>query len=183
MALKLKKSVVTFVKDLLKEFVVCFLAVLLIGNFVIRPIEVKGSSMYPTLEDNNYGLTNVIGRKIGEIERFDIVIIKMDTSEKYLVKRVIGLPGETIEYKDNQLYINEMVVNEDFLDQEYVQSYDIFTSAFGPVTLGNDEYFCLGDNRPHSTDSRYYGAFKDKQITSKGALILYPFKNIGIKSW
>lgn len=109
--------------------------------------------MYPTLKDKQV----VRVSKIKEINRFDIVIAKKH--DNYLiVKRVIGLPNEKIEYKDNHLYINEKPVTESFIDL-YLTKTEDFT-----YTLKDDEYFLLGDNREYSTDSRELGAFKKEKL-------------------
>lgn len=118
-------------------------------NFII----VSGNSMYPTFKDKQV----VRVSKIKEINRFDIVIAKKH--DNYLiVKRVIGLPNEKIEYKDNHLYINEKPVTESFIDL-YLTKTEDFT-----YTLKDDEYFLLGDNREYSTDSRELGAFKKEKL-------------------
>ena len=173
------KEVLLFVRDV----AVCMAVVLLISNFVIRPVEVLGSSMYPTLQDKEFGFSNLIGMRMDGIRRFDIVIIYVDPKEKYLVKRVVGLPGETVSYTGGQLYINGEAVAEEFFDEEYRSSFSTFMEDVKPVTLGEDEYFCLGDNRPHSSDSRVYGPFKSEQIRSKGILVLFPFSKIGLHTW
>lgn len=153
-------------------------------HFFIRPIRVDGSSMYPTLETDSLGISNVLGIRLGHLERFDIAIIYLKDEGKYLVKRVIGLPGETVSYQDGKLYIDGNMMSEDFLDRDYVESYDgIFMKDVEEITLGEDEYFCLGDNRPRSKDSRFYGPFKKEQIRCKGALIIYPFSDFGLKAW
>ena len=85
---------------------------------------------------------------------------------------------KSIEYKDNILYINNEAVSEEFLNEEYKSQYPIFTEDFGPVQLSDDEYFCLGDNRINSKDSRYYGAFDAKQIKGVVNLMLWPFEVI-----
>lgn len=109
--------------------------------------------MYPTLKDKQV----VKVSKIKEISRFDIVIAKKH--DNYLiVKRVIGLPNEKIEYKDNHLYINEKPVTEDFIDL-YLTKTEDFT-----YKLEGNEYFLLGDNREYSTDSRELGAFKKEKL-------------------
>lgn len=174
------KEVLSFIKELL----ICMITVLLITNFVVRPVQVKGNSMYPTLEDNAIGVSNTLGRNIGTIERFDIVIIYVPDKDEYLVKRVIGLPGETVSYFNGQLYINDEAVEETFLDQSYVESYgSAFMNDVEPITLGEGEYYCLGDNRPHSSDSRVYGPFKKENIKSKGIFIVWPLSDFGAQTW
>lgn len=173
-------EVFSFIKDL----VICMVAVFLLTNYVVRPVQVKGNSMYPTLNDGALGVSNTLGFHTSEIKRFDIVIIYVPEKNEYLVKRVIGLPNETVSYSNGQLYINGEAVEETFLSQEYVESYG---SGWMPditeVTLGDDEYYCLGDNRPHSSDSRYYGPFKKENIKSKGIFIAWPLSEFGAQTW
>ncbi|MBR2677368.1 MAG: signal peptidase I [Solobacterium sp.] len=170
--------------DLLKTFMVCMILVSLFVNFVARPIRVQGSSMYPTLTSNALGFANVYGKKFGSLKRFDIAIIYLKDKKEYLVKRVIGLPGETVQYSNGTLQVNGKTIEEPFLDTPYRKNWgDGFMEDVSPVTLGEGEYFCLGDNRPSSRDSRYYGAFTDDQIIAKGAFIFYPFSEFGVKSW
>ncbi len=174
------KEALLFVRDM----AVCMAIVLVIANYVIRPVQVIGSSMYPTLEDKEFGFSNLIGLRTDGVERFDIVVIYVDPKEKYLVKRVVGMPGETISYSGGKLYINGEEMAEDFLDAEYRASFGVdFMEDMAPVTLGEDEYFCLGDNRPHSSDSRVYGPFKREQLRSKGVLVVFPFNKMGIHTW
>jgi signal peptidase I len=173
-------EVFSFIKDL----VICMVAVFLLTNYVVRPVQVKGNSMYPTLEDGSLGVSNTLGYHTSEIKRFDIVIIYVPEKNEYLVKRVIALPGETVSYSNGQLYINGEAVEETFLSQEYVESYGSgWMPDISEVTMGDDEYYCLGDNRPHSTDSRYYGPFKKENIKSKGIFIAWPLNDFGTQTW
>lgn len=173
-------EVLSFVRDL----IVCMAIVLVITNFVVRPVQVKGSSMYPTLNDSARGFSNVLGYRISGLKRFDIAIIYLPEKDEYLVKRVIGLPGETVSYSNGQLYINGDPVAEPFLNEKYEESYgSAFMEDVAPVKLGKDEYYCLGDNRPHSSDSRYYGPFKKENIISKGIFIMWPLNQFGVESW
>ena len=173
-------EVFSFIKDL----VICMVAVFLLTNYVVRPVQVKGNSMYPTLEDGSLGVSNTLGYHTSEIKRFDIVIIYVPEKNEYLVKRVIALPGETVSYSNGQLYINGEAVEETFLSQEYVESYGSgWMPDINEVTMGDDEYYCLGDNRPHSTDSRYYGPFKKENIKSKGIFIAWPLNDFGTQTW
>ncbi len=165
--------------DITKNFIFALLIVLLLTHFVIRPVQVKGPSMYPTLQNNELGFTNVIKRTTQKITRFEVVIALLDSNEQ-IVKRVIGLPGETLEFKDDVLYINGEAVEQTFLDDEYVATQKsmtqdkLFTEDFGPITLGDDEYFLMGDNRLHSTDSRYFGPFTSDKIIACSVYVWWP---------
>ena len=177
----------SFVKELLsffKELVICCAVVMVLCNFVVRPIRVSGDSMYPTLQNNNIGFANILGYKTSGVERFDIVIVYLAERDEYLVKRVIALPGETMSYTDGRLCINGEAIEEDFLNTEYAEGYgNYFMEDIPEITMGNDDYYCLGDNRPHSSDSRVYGAFSSEDIIAKGAFIIFPFSNFGVKTW
>lgn len=131
-------------------------------HYVLVPVVVEGTSMQPTLQPNNVGLMNALDR---EPQRFDIVIAvsKQDPNSSW-IKRCIALPNETIEYKDGVLYIDGSTIDQPFLADGYDRCDD-----FGPITLGEDEYFLMGDHRDASIDSRYFGAFKQSEI--KGTLL------------
>ncbi len=179
-----KKSAFSEVISFIRDLAICMVIALLVTNFIISPVRVSGRSMYPTLEDSSIGFSNILGFKLGHLNRFDIAIIYIPEKNEYLVKRVIGLPGDTVSYTNGQLYIDEEPVEESFLDGSYKAQYgDHFMTDVEPITLGDDEYYCLGDNRPHSTDSRFYGPFKKENIRSKGIFILYPFSNAGAETW
>lgn len=173
------------VLDFLKLLVFWFLIFLVITKFFVNPIQVIGNSMHPTLVDQERGFSSVISKHF-DIERFDIVVVEAPGNPNdHWVKRVIGLPNETISYKDEVLYINGNAVEQDFLDETYVASeteiYGEFTENFGPITLKEDEYFLMGDNRKHSTDSRRVGAFSKEDITSVGIFVYFPLSEFGGK--
>ena len=174
-----KKETVSFIKEL----VICFLLVYFMKSFILMPVQVRGESMIPTLKNGELAFSNLIGCRISGLRRFDIAIIRIDEKDEYIVKRVIGLPGETLSYADDQLYINGEPVDEPFFNEEYRSQFDEFTEDIEPVTLKEDEYFCMGDNRVNSTDSRYYGPFKKEQISSKGLFAFWPFSEFGVHTW
>jgi signal peptidase I len=179
-----KPSLMKEIFSFLRDVIISLIIGLLLIHFVIRPVQVEGSSMYPTLQNRAIGVSNLLGYRMDGIKRFDIVIIYEEESDKYLVKRAIGLPGETISFKNGKLYINGEKTAEDFLNSSYKDSYNgVFTDDMDEITLGEEEYFCMGDNRPHSTDSRYYGPFKRDRIISKGIMILYPLNQFGPRNW
>lgn len=114
---------------------------------------VSGNSMEPNFKDGNI----VLLQMVYNLKRFDVVTIKTD-DYGIVIKRVIGLPNETIEYKDDSLYVNGEFVEDTFGSG--------ITNDF-KITLNNDEYFCMGDNRQNSIDSRDLGPFKEKYIIAK----------------
>ena len=163
----------SFLKETIETLLISGVILFILLKFFIYPCRVDGTSMYPTLHDNDIGHSFIITKNIG-VNRFDICVIKLnDEYGKKIVKRVIGMPNETIEYKDNVLYIDGVKYEEDYLK-------DVTTNDFS-VKLNDDEYFCLGDNRNNSKDSRYYGAFSKDMIISTHVLVLYPFNNFGVK--
>lgn len=178
-----KNKILKEITEFIKMFAITWVVVFLFANWIARPVRVTGLSMYPTLHDRDFGFSSIIGLAIDKpaLERFDIVVIHLNSRryDNMIVKRVIGLPGELVEYRDNQLYIDGTAVAEPFLDTEYARNYYPerqmdFTNDF-VIQLDEGEYFCMGDNRPESSDSRVYGPFKRDVITSKSIYLLYPF--------
>ncbi len=175
----------SFLKDVITMVVIYIIINLVIVQFFFRPFRVEGESMHPNLESHELGFSNVFSYRKNKAQRFDIVIVFRPETKQHLVKRVIGLPGETVRYEYDKLYINDEYVEEPFLDKDYMElitndrNID-FTSDFGPVVLGDDEYYLLGDNRPRSSDSRIYGPFKEEQLKSKNGFVFYPFNRIRI---
>lgn len=162
-------------KSNIKEYISYVLVIavaLLVKEFVFTLIIVNGESMDPTLNDNDIMILNKFSYHFEEIERFDIVVCEDD--EEYLIKRVIGLPGEIIFYKDNKLYINGEYIDEEF-------SHGI-TGDFSEFLIKDGEYFVMGDNREDSLDSRKLGTFSKKNILGKTSYVLYPFSRIGSKN-
>lgn len=170
--------------EFIKELAISFVVIMMLFHFVVRPIQVKGRSMYPTLEDGAFGFSNTLGYKLNGLKRFDVVIIYLPEKKEYLVKRVIALPGETVSYQDSQLRINGQIIEEPFLNPVHKEKYGAqFTGNIPETKVPENSYYCLGDNRPNSSDSRVYGAFSKSQIISKGAFMVFPFSDFGVKSW
>ena len=162
-------------KKIIKEavpFVIIIAIVLFIKQFIVTPIQVNGDSMYPTLKNGDLMILNRLSYKFGSINRFDIVVA--DKGDSYVIKRVIGLPGEKIEYVNNQLYVNDELIEEPFLN-------DVTTEDF-VVTLEDDCYFLMGDNREISLDSRALGCFEKSKIRGTTSLTFFPFNRFGFKS-
>lgn len=167
-------SIKKFLVNAIEVIATAAILSLILIKFILMPIEVEGSSMYPTLVNGQRGYSFIITRNIN-INRFDIAIIQKTSSKDLLVKRVIGMPNETIECVDNIIYINGEAIKQDFLES------DVVTDDFDLITLGPDEYFCLGDNRDVSVDSRVYGPFKKEKILATHAFIYNPLSDLGYR--
>ena len=147
---------------------------LIIKLFVFSPIKINGTSMTPTLKDGEIMILNEIGYHLHGLDRFDIAVAKVDGER--LIKRVIGLPGETVEYKNNELYINGNVVVENFT---HGNTKDFSLSEINVEKIPNDYYFLVGDNRTNSKDSRSIGLIHKSKIMGKTNFIIFPFNRIG----
>ena len=130
--------------------------------------------MVPTLNDGDIMILDKIGYKINGLDRFDIVVV--DYKGEKIIKRVIGLPGDHIEYKDNKLYINGKLVEEEYKRKE---TSDFILELLGENTIPKDKYLVLGDNRPISKDSRIIGLIDKKDIEGYTSLVLFPFNKFG----
>ncbi|WP_302130749.1 signal peptidase I [Holdemanella biformis] len=191
----------TLLEDILgfiKVFVVSAIVILLFVNFVAHPVRVDGRSMYPTLKDGEFGFTNVGGVLLNGVKRGDIVVVTMEEKgqKTHWVKRVIGMPGDTISCVNDIVFINGKVLDEtQYINPDYRQScvdqFGYFNKVpnadnsdvqdFEEVKLGDDEYYVMGDNRPYSKDSRYVGPVKKSQLFAKNMLVLLPVSDIGVK--
>ena len=164
-------------KEKIKPFlpyIIIIAVVLFIKAFIVTPIKVNGESMYPTLEEGDIMILNKTAYYFNDPKRFDIVVV--DMPDEYLIKRVIGLPGEHIEYKDNTLYVDGKKVKENF---KHGKTEDFNIKELGSDTVPEDSYLVMGDNRENSLDSRELGFMKIDQLLGRTSLIILPFNRIG----
>ena len=164
-------------KEKIKPFlpyIIIIAVVLFIKTFIVTPIKVNGESMYPTLEEGDIMILNKTAYYFNKPERFDIVVVNMP--DEYLIKRVIGLPGEHIEYKDNTLYVDGKKVKENF---KHGVTDDFNIEELGSDTIPLNTYLVLGDNRENSLDSRELGFIREDQLLGRTSLIILPFNRIG----
>ncbi len=149
-------------------------------TFVAQRTDVNGTSMVPTLEDGDQLICDKISYRFHDPERFDIIIFPYKYQKNtYFIKRVIGLPGETVRID----YDGSIYINGEILDEKYgLEKMTYPGIAEQEITLGNDEYFVLGDNRNVSEDSRYpdVGLIKREDIIGRAWLRIYPFSKFGL---
>lgn len=169
-------------------YIIIIVFICIIRFFVATPVSVNGSSMYPTLKNDDYMILYKLTKKMRGINRFDIVVINTDSGR--IIKRVIGLPGEKIKYEIEKnddgdevgvLYINGKKVKEDFIDDIAKRNTcnDDWIICKGEYIIPEDEYFVMGDNRVNSIDSRVIGTVKDKDIQGIARLRIFPFNKFG----
>lgn len=149
-------------------------------TFVAQRTDVNGTSMVPTLEDGDQLICDKISYRFHDPERFDIIIFPYKYQKNtYFIKRVIGLPGETVRID----YDGNIYINGEILDEKYgLEKMTYPGIAEQEITLGDDEYFVLGDNRNVSEDSRYpdVGLIKREDIIGRAWLRIYPFSKFGL---
>ena len=159
-----------FINELV-PYVIIVLVVVLIRSFLVTPVIVSGDSMVPTLKNRELLLLNKINYRVSDIKRFDIVVIRLENKE--IIKRVIGLPGEEVLYRNNKLYIDGHEIEND---------YNFVTGDFSLKTICNcsripeGKYLVLGDNRAVSADSRIMGLIDEEDIEGSVRVSLWPIK-------
>ena len=152
----------------------------LIITFVGQRTRVSGSSMETTLSNGDNLIVDKLTYHFKEPKRYDIIVFPYKYEENtYYIKRIIGLPGETVQVIDGYAYINGEQLASDIYGAEVMESAGI---AAEPITLGEDEYFVLGDNRNHSSDSRdpSVGVLKRKDLMGRAWVRIYPFDKMGV---
>ena len=144
---------------------------LLVRQFIFEPVRVDGHSMDDTLANGEVMFVTKFDYLFGEPERGQVVICHYPNSRENYIKRLIGLPGDTIEISGGVTYLNGEALKEDFIDNPTSRD-------FGPITLGEGEYFVMGDNRANSNDSRMVGPLSKSQIVGHVRFLFFPFNRI-----
>jgi signal peptidase I len=166
------KKIVALLSQIFFIFLILVGGLVIYHNVYFTPIKIVGNSMEPTLKNQEFGVMDQRGDVSQKVTRFDIVIIQQNPAiNRYLIKRLIGLPGEKIALSlSGQLYVNDTLVEQTFLDDAtYRLSTCLNPAAYGclPLVLGTDQYFVLGDNRGFSTDSRSFGSIAKPELIGK----------------
>ena len=176
-----KPSIVSIILSWIWSFIVAFIIVGVVYIFLGRPFTVSGASMYPTLHNGD----RMILSKIGDINRFDVVVLKAPDENVEYIKRVIGMPGDTLELKQGVLYINGKKIEQPFINTEALQKQTVFIDDFtlqsltGETKIPEGKYFVMGDNRGVSRDSRMIGLIDRKAIEGKAVFTIWPMNQFG----
>jgi len=170
-----------FFKEIIKFALLAVIIVLPIRFFIAQPFIVSGASMDPTFADKQYLIVDQISYRFDGPKRGDVIIFRYPlNTKKFFIKRIVGLPSETIEIKDGQVIIknkeneNKFTIKEPYIDDKKSRNNQ------APITLKNDEYFVMGDNRTESSDSRIWGPLKRSLVVGKPFIRLFPINKISL---
>ncbi|MFH1582232.1 MAG: signal peptidase I [bacterium] len=171
------KSFFGFLWEIVKIVVIALVIVLPIRYFLFQPFFVNGQSMDPNFEDGDYLIVDELSYRLRAPERGEVVVFNYpnDISQKY-IKRIIGLPGETLEIIDGKIYITNTERKIELDESGYLPS--VYTTGTIRVNLDEEEYFVLGDNRTVSSDSRRWGTLPRKNIIGQAFFRAWPFASL-----
>ncbi len=171
--------------DVIETIVIALSIFLIVYLFVASPHQVNGQSMVPNFQSGEYVLSDKVSYRLGNPKRGDVIVFHAPEAANCpkgtgcdFIKRVMGLPGETIAVHDNHIYVNNVAVDEPYIPKDF----EILPGAATKnrtITLGPDEYFVCGDNRPYSSDSRAWGPITKNDIVGKAFLRYWPLSVAG----
>src|SRR3989344_1393801 len=178
--MKLRRGAIAIL-DALEPVVLAFAIFMMVYLFLFQPHRVDGNSMYPNFHNMEYILTDKISYQRGDPSRGDVIVFHAPppyTSD--FIKRVIGLPGETIMVKSGRVYINGKMLNEVYLPEDYTTNEKSFLREGVPYKIPVGYYMVFGDNRGFSSDSREWGPIAKKAIVGKASFRYWPVDRFGV---
>lgn len=178
------KKVGAFFLDVIETVVIALAIFVIAYLFLFQPHQVRGNSMYPNFHDKDYLLTDKISYRLGQPKRGDVIVFVAPKNEEYdYIKRIIGLPGDKIEItQDYKVKVNGEILNEPYLPSDYQTFGGNFLEVGKTITVPPNEYFVLGDNRSHSSDSRDWGFVPRANIIGKAWFRYWPLNQVGFIS-
>lgn len=177
-------KIVTFLVDIAETVILAFCIFLVTYIWLFRPFQVSGLSMYPTFDDKQYILTNLIALRLEKLKVGDVVVFVAPNQEntefkKDYIKRIIGVSGDTVMLKDGDVYRNGQKFDESAYLKSDVKTYGgAFMKESVPVTVPDNSYLVFGDNRPASSDSREWGFITNKELIGKSLFVYYPLNKM-----
>lgn len=169
----------TAFREIITFVVLAIVIVVPIRLFVAQPFVVEGESMYPTFDSGDYLIVDQLTYRLSDPKRGDVVVFRYPNDEKvFYIKRIIGLPGETVHIEKGVTRVTKADGTELTLDESYVVSEDATYTL--SRTLGEGQYFVMGDNRPKSSDSRTWGPLPERDLMGRAYLQLLPAGEVGV---
>ena len=175
------KRLGAFFLDVLEVIVFAVAIFLFLYLLVLQPHKIKGASMEPNFPNGEYLLTDKVTYRFGEPKRGDVIVFKAPTGDgDEFIKRIIGLPGDTVSVRNGAVYVNGKELNEDYIPETSPTYGGSFLQENETFSVQEDSYFVLGDNRTHSSDSRAFGTITKDKITGRAWIVYWPPKNAGL---
>lgn len=170
-----------FFLDILQIVVFAVAIFLFVYLLILQPHKIKGSSMEPNFENGEFLLTDKVTYRFGEPQRGEVIVFKAPPDEKdEFIKRIIALPGDKISLRDGNIYISGIRLYEEYLETNVVTLPGNFLGERQEILIPPYEYFVMGDNRLHSSDSRTWGLVKKEKITGRAWLVYWPPTKSGL---
>jgi signal peptidase I len=175
------RKVYAFLIDTVQSLLIVFAVFLVIWQFLFRPFQVSGNSMYPSFLDKEYIITNIIALKLDKLKVGDVIVFRAPPDpERDYIKRIIGIPGDTVYIKDGDVYVNEYLLDQSAYLPPSTKTYGgSFMKDNASITVPADSYLVMGDNRPGSSDSREWGFVPTKAIVGKSSFVYWPLDKMG----
>lgn len=179
------RSLGEFFLDIIETVVIALSIFLVVYLFFMQPHQVNGQSMVPNFQSGEYVLTDKVSYRMGDPKRGDIIVFHAPEAANCpkgtgcdFIKRILGVPGDTIEVKDDHIIVNGHPLAEPYIPEEFETLAGAYTKGRA-ITLGDQEYFAVGDNRPYSSDSRAWGPIKKTDIIGRAFFRYWPFTRLG----
>ncbi len=167
--------------DFIQTLVVFGAVFAIIYLFVAQFHKVSGSSMFPTYHNGDFLITEKVTYRFGEPKRGDVIVLKNPRDESQdFIKRIIALPGDTIKISNDSVFVNGKQIIENYLPSDTPTHAGAFLTEDGEIKAGPNQYFVLGDNRNHSSDSREWGSITKQEIIGRAFFRYYPIGDIGL---
>ncbi len=182
------KSFSSVILDFIETIVIGLSLFLVVYLFLLQPHQVNGLSMFPNFHNGDYLLTDKVSYRVGTPQRGDVIVFHAPPAANCpegtgcdFIKRVIAVPGDTVQVKESALYVNQQRLDEsEYLESAVITNEGSFTAGGRTSTMGPNEYFAVGDNRAHSSDSRAWGPVTNDEIVGRAFFRYWPAKDIGV---
>lgn len=167
-------KILNFFLDLVEVTIVGVAVFVIVYLFIGQPLEITGTSMEPTLDNGEMIIAEKMTSRLDKLERGDIVVFKQPENPNiFVIKRIVGLPGETLTLSEKSVYINGSMLEEDYVKTHQA----LLTAQDKDIEIPQNSYFLMGDNRANSTDSRKWGPISEQDIVGKAVIVFSPISN------
>jgi signal peptidase I len=180
------KKIGSFFTDLMETLVISASIFLIVYLFFVQPHQVNGQSMVPNFQSGEYVLTDKVTFRMRDPQRGEVIVFHAPKAAHCaegtgcdFIKRILAVPGDTLEVKNNAIYINGQLLPEPYIPADFKILPGTYTKG-GPVVMGPDEYMAVGDNRPYSSDSRTWGPISKRDIVGRAFFRYWPPAAVGV---